>query len=201
MRALVGGPSRLVLSSSGGNNVDVLKGVMDAHQPADSSPGHLHQSVTSLETQMILAHHLDRGHQGCKGEAAVDAQVSHTPGAISHVRALVGESKRLVLSSSGSNDVDVLKGVIDAHQPADSSLGHLHKLAAVLMHFEPHLKIAIATGSKRENNRPDVPNTPQPAGLAEARTLGLFSDTPTRSPKTNPTTIAQSQQLGRWAVD
>ncbi len=49
MRAVIRGPKRLVLSSSGGNNVDVLKGVMHARQPASSSLGHLHKSVTSLE--------------------------------------------------------------------------------------------------------------------------------------------------------
>jgi len=52
MRAVIRGPKRLVLSSSGGNNVDVLKGVMHARQPASSSLGHLHKSVTSLEPPM-----------------------------------------------------------------------------------------------------------------------------------------------------
>jgi len=52
MRAVIGGPKRLVLSSTGGDSVDVLKGVMDAHQPAGSSLGHLHKSVTSLQPPM-----------------------------------------------------------------------------------------------------------------------------------------------------
>ncbi len=55
MAAVSGGRKRLeVLCSSGGHNVDVLEKVMDAHQPAGSSPDPLHKSVTSLETQRIV---------------------------------------------------------------------------------------------------------------------------------------------------
>ena len=42
MTAVIGGPKRLVvLSNNGADSVDVLKGVIDARQPAGSSPGHL----------------------------------------------------------------------------------------------------------------------------------------------------------------
>ena len=48
--------------------------------------------------------------------------------------------------------------------------------AAVLLHFEAHLKNAIAEGSKSEAKGPDVPETPQPTGLADLQALGLFFD-------------------------
>ena len=52
VRALIGVPTKLGLSSSSRHSVDVLKGVMYTQQPAGSSLGQLHQSVASLQTQM-----------------------------------------------------------------------------------------------------------------------------------------------------
>ncbi len=39
--------------------------------------------------------------------------------------------------------------------------------------FEPHLNKSIAVRSKGEAKRPDVPDTPQPTGLADAQVLAL----------------------------
>lgn len=49
--------------------------------------------------------------------------------------------------------------------------------AAVLLRFLPHVKGSIEVGSKAEANGTDVPDTPEPTGLAEARTLVRFPDT------------------------
>ncbi len=53
----------------------------------------------------------------------------------------------------------------------------LYAQAAVLLRFEPHLKSSSEVGSKAEAKGPDVPDIPQPTGLAEARTLVRFPDT------------------------
>lgn len=48
--------------------------------------------------------------------------------------------------------------------------------AAVLLHFEPHLKNSGEEGSKSKENRPDVPEAPQSTGVAVVRTLVQFPD-------------------------
>jgi hypothetical protein len=53
----------------------------------------------------------------------------------------------------------------------------LYMQAAVLLQSEPHLKSSNAVGSKKPAKHPDVPETPQPTGLAAARTLVRFPDT------------------------
>jgi len=47
----------------------------------------------------------------------------------------------------------------------------------VLLQFEPHLESFSEVSSKAEATGPDVPDTPQPTGLAEARTLARFPHT------------------------
>ncbi len=50
-------------------------------------------------------------------------------------------------------------------------------MRAAVLRFELHLKSDSEVGSKAEARGTDVPDSPQPTGLAAARTLVRFPDT------------------------